>query len=228
MVMASSVLPWKACSKTTTPWRLVKEREILTAFSTASAPELVNIVRCSPPPGTSALSFSASATYASFIVTCMQVCVKRSSCSRTASWTAGEEFPVFRTARPAPRSIRLLPSTSRRMAPDAAPTNTGVVKKMPCGTAAFRRSSRARDLGPGISVMSRRSWGISISPPVRGLVSSLPARGRAVRVRAGKRADGRLYAWATATVPGSGPVGPLRSLSVCTNRTIRSHAPHRG
>ena len=63
IVMASSVLPWNAWSNTTTPDRPVKYREILTAFSTASAPEFVNIVlRSAPWIGASAFSRSASAT----------------------------------------------------------------------------------------------------------------------------------------------------------------------
>ena len=41
--------PWKPWPKTTTPGRPVAARAILTAFSTASAPELTSRLRCSPP-----------------------------------------------------------------------------------------------------------------------------------------------------------------------------------
>ena len=41
------VRPWYACSTTTMAWRPVASRAILTAFSTASAPELNNAVRLS-------------------------------------------------------------------------------------------------------------------------------------------------------------------------------------
>ena len=49
IVIVSSVRPWKALSKTTTAGRPVAERAILTAFSTASAPELTSIDFCSAP-----------------------------------------------------------------------------------------------------------------------------------------------------------------------------------
>jgi hypothetical protein len=127
IVIAWSVLPWKAWSNTTTPGRPVKYRAIFTAFSTASAPELANMVFRGSVPGASWFRRSASATYGSLIVTWKQVWVNRSACSRTASTTAGAALPVFRTARPAPRSIRLLPSTSWMMAPAAASTKMGVV-----------------------------------------------------------------------------------------------------
>src|SRR5437870_9439389 len=111
----------------------------------------------------------------------MQVCVKRSSCSRIASVTATEEFPTFSTAMPAPRSISWLPSTSRRIAPDAASTKIGVDEPRPFGTAARRRSSIARDLGPGISVASLRSCAIAsialdCPPTARSMSAAGPAR----------------------------------------------------
>ena len=49
IVIVSSVRPWKALSKTTTAGRPVAHRAILTAFSTASAPELTRIDFCSSP-----------------------------------------------------------------------------------------------------------------------------------------------------------------------------------
>src|SRR5919204_277561 len=44
IAMVRLVRPWKARSKTTTPGRRVAARAILTAFSTASAPELTSSV----------------------------------------------------------------------------------------------------------------------------------------------------------------------------------------
>ena len=58
--IASSVRPWNAWSKQTTAWRPVACRAILTAFSTASAPEFANNVFFGPSPGASAFSRSAS------------------------------------------------------------------------------------------------------------------------------------------------------------------------
>src|ERR1041384_6235952 len=51
--MVRLVRPWKARSKTTTPGRPVAAREILTAFSIASAPELTSSVFVSLGPGQS-------------------------------------------------------------------------------------------------------------------------------------------------------------------------------
>src|SRR5712692_660704 len=130
----------------------------------------------------------------------MHVWVKRSSCSRMASVTATEVLPTFRTAMPAPRSISWLPSTSRRIAPEAASTNTGVDEPSPPGTAARRRCSNAREFGPGISVASLRSCLISISVSL-------------VLV------DPRDRLCSRGSVPVSG--GPGRtSPGLCTNRTI--------
>ena len=54
--------------------RPVAARAIFTAFSTASAPLLVNIVFFEKPPGTSRFNRSASITYGSYIATWKQVC----------------------------------------------------------------------------------------------------------------------------------------------------------
>jgi hypothetical protein len=57
------VRPWKALSKTTTAGRPVASRAILTAFSTASAPELTRIDFCSRPrTGESSASDGTSST----------------------------------------------------------------------------------------------------------------------------------------------------------------------
>src|SRR6476619_3797488 len=66
IVIVSSVRPWKALSKTTTAGRPVAQRAILTAFSTASAPELTRIDFCSSPAqGESSASRLHTATYGS-------------------------------------------------------------------------------------------------------------------------------------------------------------------
>ena len=51
--------PWNARSNTTTPARPVAAREILTAFSIASAPEFTSSVFVAALPGQSSSSFSA-------------------------------------------------------------------------------------------------------------------------------------------------------------------------
>src|SRR5438445_344229 len=73
--MPINVLPWNAWSNATTAERPVAFRAILTAFSTASAPELANIVLTGPSIGISVFSRSASSMYGSFAVTWKQVCV---------------------------------------------------------------------------------------------------------------------------------------------------------
>ncbi len=49
-----------------------------------------------------------------------QVWVNRATCWLTASTTAGTAWPTLTTAIPDPRSMRALPSTSTRIAPDAS------------------------------------------------------------------------------------------------------------
>jgi hypothetical protein len=157
--MAIRVRPWNAWSNVTTTCRPVAYRASLTAFSTASAPEFTSIVRFSCSPGVSSFSRSASATYGSLSVTWKHVCVYRSACSTRALTTAGAEFPTLRTASPAPKSIRRLPSTSSTMAPSARSTKIGTVLKTAAGTARSRRAQSSRDRGPGMSVTTRRSRG---------------------------------------------------------------------
>ena len=74
-----SVRPWNAWSNATTAERPVALRAILTAFSTASAPALANIVLAGPSIGASAFSRSASSMYGSFAVTWKHVCVSSSA-----------------------------------------------------------------------------------------------------------------------------------------------------
>ena len=69
MAIVSSVRPWKARSKTTTPARPVAARAIFTAFSIASAPELTRIDFVSASPGHSSSSRRQSATYGSYVPT---------------------------------------------------------------------------------------------------------------------------------------------------------------
>ena len=60
--MVRLVRPWKAWSRLTIARRPVYLRAILTAFSTASAPELTRIECFSKSPGVSSASFSATRT----------------------------------------------------------------------------------------------------------------------------------------------------------------------
>ena len=66
---------------------------------------------------------------------------------------------------PVAKSISRLPSTSSMIAPDARAVTIGWVLNTPCGTAVARRSNHSRDLGPGISVTTLRSCGMSTVPP---------------------------------------------------------------
>ena len=63
IVIASIVRPWNAASNAITACRPVARRAILTAFSTASAPELKKAARVGPENGASSPSRSASSTY---------------------------------------------------------------------------------------------------------------------------------------------------------------------
>ena len=140
-------------------------RAILTAFSTASAPELTSIERFSCSPGVSRLSCSQTATYPSYGVIMKQVWVNAPTCSVTAATTSGAALPTLVTAMPEPRSISELPSTStqdRRRRP--ARRRLGSAVPMPGGTAAVRRAISSRERGPGISVTSRRRCG-RLGPP---------------------------------------------------------------
>ncbi len=61
-LIAMSVRPWKAPSKAITAGRFVYDLANLTAFSTASAPELKNPARTSPEMGAASQRRSASPT----------------------------------------------------------------------------------------------------------------------------------------------------------------------
>ena len=142
-------------------------RAALTAFSTASAPELNRALRFSWSPGVYFAISSHTSTYSSYGVTMKQVCVNDCTCSTTRETTCGAALPTPATAMPEPRSISELPSASTMTPPPAASTNTGRAVLTPLATCRARRSSFSSDRGPGISVTSRRSWGRP-GPPVVG------------------------------------------------------------
>ena len=124
-------------------------RAILTAFSTASAPELNSAERLSWLPGVCSASFSHTATYPSYGVTMKQVWVNWPAWCCTRSARRGALFPTEVTAMPEPKSIRELPSTSTSTPPPAAVMNTGSTWLTPRATAAWRRASRSREMRPG-------------------------------------------------------------------------------
>ena len=94
----------------------------MTAFSTASAPELNSADRFANEPGVSSLSASATATYSSYGVIMKHVCVKSATWRCTASTTRGAALPTETTAMPEPKSMSWLPSTSTTMPPPARST----------------------------------------------------------------------------------------------------------
>src|SRR5438034_1002665 len=190
--MARSVRPWNAWSNVTTAGLPVALRAIFTAFSTASAPEFANIVRLSNSPGANAFSRSASSMYGSFAVTWKHVCVSSSSCFCAAATTSGGVWPTFRTEMPVAKSISRLPSTSSMIQPEARAVTMGWTLSTAWGMAAFRRSNHSRDFGPGISVRTFRSCGMSIVlPSGRDCPSSVPRRAGRPRGRAPESSSGR-------------------------------------
>ena len=75
IVIVRSVRPWKEPSKTITAGRPVAARAILTAFSTASAPEFTSRERCSSPRhGESSASRRQTSMYGSYIPTMKHWC----------------------------------------------------------------------------------------------------------------------------------------------------------
>ncbi len=139
-------------------------RAIFTAFSTASAPEFANIVFFSWSPVPSAFSRSASSMYGSFAVTWKHVCVSSSSCRWAAATTSGAVWPTFSTAMPVAKSISRFPSTSSTIAPGRARGHDRVEVRDAQGDGGRRaaRTTRAT-VGPGISVTSFRSCGMSMT-----------------------------------------------------------------
>ena len=138
---------------------------ILTAFSTASAPELNNTDFLACVPGVSRFSASHTATYPSYGVTMKQVWVNDATWADTLATTESAALPTLTTAMPEPKSISELPSTSTMTPPPAAVTKTGSVIDNPFATALCLRASNSCERGPGIAVTRRRSCG-SDGPPV--------------------------------------------------------------
>ncbi len=151
------VRPWYAWSNTTIAVRPVACRAILTAFSTASEPELNSADFFACEPGVTAASSSQTSTYTSYGVIMKQVCVNAATWSVTARTTCGAALPTLVTAIPEPRSMSELPSTSTRTPPPARSMNTGKAFPTPADTAAWRRANSSRERGPGSSVTIRRS-----------------------------------------------------------------------
>src|SRR6266508_3606148 len=112
---------------------------------------------------------------------------------------------------PVAKSISRLPSTSSMIEPDARAVTMGWTLNTACGMAAFRRSNHSRDFGPGISVTTFRSCGMSIARPSgRDCRSSVPRRAgrprghpRDVSRAAGVAPKPRLSAYLR---PSAGPV----------------------
>ncbi len=86
--IARRVRPWKASSKQMMPLLRVKLRATLTAFSTASAPELAKKVFLANDPGVIRFMVSASRTYGSFMVTWKQEWMYFSACCWMARTTS--------------------------------------------------------------------------------------------------------------------------------------------
>ena len=133
-------------------------RATLTAFSTASAPELNSAERFSWSPGVRSASSSQTATYSSYGVTMKHVCVKSATCCWTPATTAGALLPTLTTAMPEPKSMRWLPSTSTRIPPPARSMYAGSPTPTPEETVAALRACSACDFGPGKAVTSLRCW----------------------------------------------------------------------
>jgi hypothetical protein len=112
----------------------------LTAFSTASAPELNSAERLSYVPGVRRASSSQTSTYPSYGVTMKQVWVNLAACSATRALTRGAALPTETTAMPDPKSISELPSASTITPPPASVTNTGSTWLTPRATARSRRA----------------------------------------------------------------------------------------
>src|SRR5437867_1395759 len=86
---------------------------------------------------------------------------------------------------PVARSIRRFPSTSSTIAPDERAVTIGWMLATPGGIAAARRSNRARLFGPGISVISLRSCGMSMDTVCRSGGPESPRSLRAGSCRLG-------------------------------------------
>ncbi len=101
-----------------------------------------------------------------------QVWVKSASCAEARRTTASALAPTEVTAMPEPKSISELPSTSSMTPPPARVVNTGSTEPTPPATAVRRRAWSSSDLGPGIAVTTRRSWGRAAPPDSSVMKSS--------------------------------------------------------
>ena len=128
----------------------VKLFATFTAFSSASAPLFAkNTFFSSPFTGAMDASFSASATYPSWVTTLNMPWKYLSACALTASTTSGCENPIFRTPTPPIQSRNLLPSTSCIMAPSPLSITTGYAHLMADGTAFSLLFITSAAFGPG-------------------------------------------------------------------------------
>ncbi len=138
-------------------------RAILTAFSTASAPEFSSTDFFAKSPGVCSASNSARVTYDSYGLIVNIACVSSPSCALAAATTAGSVCPIVMTPMPEPRSMNWLPSTSTTIAPWARSMKTGIAEETPEATTASRRSWSAIERGPGTAVTMRRSAAMVLS-----------------------------------------------------------------
>ena len=107
--------------------RPVWYRAILTAFSTASAPELISRAFLSCVPGASSHSIRHTSRYGSYAATGKQAWISCSACSRIAATIASGVWPRLRTPMPPPKSMYSRPSTSVRCAPWALAAKIGAI-----------------------------------------------------------------------------------------------------
>src|SRR5207247_9706205 len=98
-LMSRSVRPWNAVLNETSHARFVAAREILTAFSIASDPELrkIDFVR---PGGQISAMRAARSVYGPYVATTQELCVSRSSPSFGAGEAEGGRWPPLWTTVP--------------------------------------------------------------------------------------------------------------------------------
>src|SRR5690606_30210970 len=198
----------------------------LTAFSTASAPELNRALFLAWSPGVIRLSASATATYGSYGETMKHVCVNCAACAWTAATTFGCALPTVVTAMPAPRSMSELPSASTTTPPPAATAWMGAVWPTPEATAAALRSSSCCERGPGIAVTRRRSCG-SDGPPT-GVVGASRVLMSREYVAEARRSLSAMYSRASHSVhqdrsgmPAAPPTGAPTLRALLRRRELR-------
>ena len=177
--IAISVRPWKAPSNAITAGRPVAWRAILTAFSTASAPELKNAALFGPEIGLRATIRSASSTYASYGTIVKSVCRKRSTWACSACGDGGVRVADVQAADAA-RPVE------ERVAVDVGDdTAVAVVdderreERLGVGDhALLARDDRARLRARKLRAQIDRPWHCSPSPVVRNPKRGLAGAGR--------------------------------------------------